>query len=324
MQPMSPERRKTPLLIACEENKEESKRDIVRLLLSAGADTNRRDHLGRTALHYAAEKGDIDILNDLMLDPKTNILAKDGCRNTPFDLAACYDDRAAINDRLLELYGSKMTEQEGRLAFHAILGPAEYLFQFGEPFHPPLNPLKVKVSLPLGYMTLEHFGTLLHSLDTELLRNRDDSGKLPIHIACQANAPVEVLSMLVERDPATLQIADYTGSLPIHCLLLSCSDKCSPIEDASVHYLVKQGGVGTLAARDREGALPLHTYLRGSTFPSLRIVQYLIQSFPGALTAWTTNDGLCPFMMAACKTSSASQSVVYELVRANPALVVPK
>ena len=31
-----------------------------------------------------------------------------------------------------------------------------------------------------------------------------------------------------------------------------------PAEYASVQYLVEQGGVGTLAARNRDGALPLH------------------------------------------------------------------
>jgi hypothetical protein len=48
----------------------------------------------------------------------------------------------------------------------------------------------------------------------------------------------------------------------------------------------------------------------------------LIQSFPGSVAA-PTNAGHFPFMVAACETSSASLSVVYELVRANPALVVP-
>jgi hypothetical protein len=79
---------------------------------------------------------------------------------------------------------------------------------------------------------------------------------------------------------------------------------------------VEQGGAGTLAARNHNGALPLHNLL-ASTNPSLRTVQYLIQSFPGAVTV-RTKEGHYPFMVAACEASSASLSVVYELIRANP------
>ena len=189
----------------------------------------------------------------------------------------------------------------------------------------PLNPLRIR--LPLGNLTLQHLRTLLSTLDPELIRNRDDSGKLPIHIACQANAPVEVLSMLTEMDPTTLQIADSSGSLPMHSLF--CRDP--PTEYASVRYLVEHGGVGTLAARNRNGALPLHV-LCGSTNPTLRAVQYLIQSFPGSV-ALRTNDGQYPFMIAAIETATASLDVVYAatasldvvyaLVRANPRLAIP-
>jgi hypothetical protein len=48
----------------------------------------------------------------------------------------------------------------------------------------------------------------------------------------------------------------------------------------------------------------------------------LICKFPGAVIA-RMNDGRFPFMVAACETSSASLSVVYELVRPNPNLIVP-
>ena len=72
-------------------------------------------------------------------------------------------------------------------------------------------------------------------------------------------------------------------------------------------------------ARDRQGALPLHV-LCGSTNPSVRTVQYLVQSFPATVST-RTHAGEYPFLIAACETASASLSVVYELVRAYPALL---
>ena len=156
---------------------------------------------------------------------------------------------------------------------------------------------------------------LLHSLDTDLARNRDDGGKLPIHIACRKKAPVEFLARIAEQDAATLHMADYTGALPLH----ECC--CGAVDDSSVRFLVEHGGVGTLSARNQEGALPLHL-LCGSTNPSLRTVKYLIQFFSGSVAA-QTNAGQYPFMIAACESSTASLSVVYELVRTNPDLVFP-
>ena len=156
--------------------------------------------------------------------------------------------------------------RDGRLALHAVLGAAEYSFAIDVEFHPTLNPLRIR--LPLGNVTLKHVHMLFHSFAAEFI--------LPIHIACQNNAPVEV------------QLADYSGALLIHLL----HHGANFAEYASVRYLVEQGGVGTLAARNRDGALPLHV-LCGSTSPSLRTVQYLIQSCSGSLAARTKNGHDC-------------------------------
>ena len=208
-----------------------------------------------------------------------------------------------------------MTHEHGRLTIHAVLGAAQYS-QFEEGFgvfHPPLTLLRI--CLPLGKLTLQHFRTLISTLDPELIRSRDDSGKLPIHIACRNKAPVEVLALIAEQDAATLHLADSTGALPLH----ECCR--GAVDDSSVRFLVEHGGVGTLAARNQDDALPLHL-LCGSTNPSLRTVQYLIQSFPESVAA-LTKKGQYPFMVAACESSTASLSVLYVLVRTNPNLVIP-
>ena len=193
------------------------------------------------------------------------------------------------------------------------LGAAKFSHVEGLGFQLPMNNLQIR--LPLGQLTLKHFRALLLSLDTELIRNRDNSGKLPTHIACRSNAPVEVLALLLELDSTTLHIADHSRDLPLH----ECCR--GNVDYGRVRLLLELGGVGTLAARTREGAVPLHI-LCGSTNPSLRTVQYMILSFPGAVST-QTNSGQYPFMIAACESSTASLSVVYELVRANPELVIP-
>ena len=300
----------TTLMLACQGL---SDLRLVRRLLAAGVSVEALNDSQRTALHYAALMGGIEAMRALVVEHDADILAADDGKETPFDLAMHSNFPEIFYTFLIECYGNILIQEHGRLALHAILVSAEYLSADPYSFHPPLINLEIRV--PLGYLTLQQFRTLLSSLDPERIRNRDESGKLPIHIACRSKVPVEVLAWVVEHDAATLHMTDNTGALPLHC---GC---CGAVDDSNVRFLFEQGGVGTLAARNRQGALPLHV-LCGSTKPSLRTVQYLMQSFPGSV-ALRTNDGQYPFMTAACESSTASLSVVYTLVRANPRLAIP-
>jgi hypothetical protein len=162
--------------------------EIVRQLLAAGSDLEARDRSQETALHKAAIHGVVDVLRELILHHKANLFAVDEDGNTPFDVA-CSRKISEVVNPMLEIYGSKLTKEYGPLASHALLITAKYSFSETRPFHPPLYPLQIR--LPLGMPPLEHLRTLMQTLDTESIRNRDDSGKLPIHIACQTNAPVD-------------------------------------------------------------------------------------------------------------------------------------
>ena len=296
----------TTLMCACHNH---ANLPNVQLLLAYGVDVEARNRYRKTALHVAAERGYLEIVRELILQHNANMFAMDQNGRTPFDWISHSTNHHV--EQFLGICSNKMTQDHGELALHAILGAAEYTFVEWSDFHPPLNPL-LQIRLPLGTLTLNHFRILLHSLDADSIRKPDDSGKLPIHIACETNAPLEVLAMLPGLDPATLQIADHSGDLPLH---YCCRGN---VDYSSVRYLGEQGGIRTLSARDPHGALPLH-FLCGSTNPSWQNVQHMIQSFPGSVAA-RTNAGQYPFGIAACN-SSASLNVVYELVRAFPASV---
>ena len=117
------------------------------------------------------------------------------------------------------VYGRKLTVDHGRLALHAILGAAKYSYDEDRGFHPPMNPLRIVVTL--GRLLVGHWRILRGSLyisRERMIRSRDDSGKLPIHIACRSKAPVEVLAWLTSigdtlhaRWALRLTIRDHVG-----------------------------------------------------------------------------------------------------------------
>ena len=310
----------TALMLAAQQGHVEA----VRLLVAAGANVDVCDYEEEmTALHHSAESGRVNAMRELILRG-ANICSVDKNGRTPFDLAIDYFQEAA--DFLVEMYSSRLSQhEEGRLALHALLLSVEYVVATADDDIDELDhPLRLRrVKIQLGRLKWKHWRTLLLSVDEELLRQRDDSGKLPIHIACQAKAPVEVLTALVERDPATLHVADRAGCLALHeCC---CRFRDTMEWTSALRFFVDRGGVGTLAARNRDGALPLHVLCGASTTTSsqpLPLVQSLIQGFPGALST-RTNAGLYPFMIAASNSSLSSLCVLFEIVRANPVLVVP-
>ena len=130
----------TPLGLACL-NKNV---DIVRLLLNAGAILEARDPKNKTALHHAAFSSSMEVLHELILERNANMFVADDDGLTPFDEACllAWIRRPVVNP-LLEMYGTKSTQDHGSLALHAILRAAKYSFLEYRNFHTHLNPLRI-------------------------------------------------------------------------------------------------------------------------------------------------------------------------------------
>ena len=77
-------------------------------------------------------------------------------------------------------------------------------------------------------------------------------GHLPLHNACQAGAPNEILRFFVQKYAAALQTRNNNGSLPLHA---ACQADAPKLE--SIRYVVEQDPNAVQAANN-DGALPLH------------------------------------------------------------------
>ncbi len=51
------------LMVACNDCKDP---EVIKLLLSKGANINSKDHIGRTPLHFAARCGNVDVVRFLL------------------------------------------------------------------------------------------------------------------------------------------------------------------------------------------------------------------------------------------------------------------
>jgi len=236
--------------------------DLVRELTTAGADLTSTNIFGRTAFDGA----NIQINSPGGVAPETV---------TP------------VTHHLLEEYHSRLVRTEAQLSLHWIFQHATYFYftgRFGGFVHSPLNHLRVQLSL--GKLTMNDVWTFLQLFDTSsMIRRLNDSGAVPLHIACQKGAPFEILRMLLQLDESVPRVADGAGLATPRC-------------------------------RDHQGALPIHELL--SSRPAVGSVKLLLEAYPTSASVRKMN-GDYPLMVA-CE-SSASVDVIFELLKAYPDLV---
>ena len=110
--------------------------------------------------------------------------------------------------------------------------------------------------------------------------------RLPIHLACRWNAPVEVLKLIVEPFPGGLGLSDpQTGRLPLHWLVTN------PCTLAQVHYLLRVWPEATREV-DCSGRTPLHeAVLHGMV--AYDVVELLVEFDPDSTTQ-EDNEGNTP------------------------------
>eukprot|EP00985_Skeletonema_marinoi_P021146 scaffold12845_cov141-Skeletonema_marinoi.AAC.4 len=97
-------------------------------------------------------------------------------------------------------------------------------------------------------------------LQAAVLLTYDDSRRLPLHLACDKNAPMSILKALLDADVDKLSIreADRWGDLPLHT---ACSRKQTEVVELLVD---SDSSKQTLYIKADNGSLPIHTAARYS------------------------------------------------------------
>eukprot|EP00984_Skeletonema_dohrnii_P008322 scaffold3042_cov127-Skeletonema_dohrnii-CCMP3373.AAC.25 len=136
----------------------------------------------------------------------------------------------------------------------------------------------------------------------QLVRTQDENGMLPLHRALLEVAPLGAVKLFVQADPATLQIPDSDGSLPITLLQENMS---API----------------LLVADYWGDTPLHCACRAANYDMIELL--LTQTYPTAPVASRNVDGDLPIQLLLDNDDQESAgyvSCIFLLLRANPGM----
>lgn len=153
------------------------------------------------------------------------------------------------------------------------------------------------------------------------LRVTTHVGRLPAHVAAASTARVDMMELMVEEHPKSLQARDANGSLPLH----QAASREEPDLEV-VRYLVRRRPE-SVRERDGFGALPLHVAIVSA--PKERLYPYstavagilalLVEASPESIYEAVGGggpDGLISLHLAA--SSDAPLYVVYLLLRLRP------
>lgn len=85
------------------------------------------------------------------------------------------------------------------------------------------------------------------------LQTRGNNGRLPLHLAADNPAPLDVIRLLAEMHPEALTVKDHDGREPIHVADLSTRTNVEAVR------VLANLCPAALHVKDNDGDLPLHS-----------------------------------------------------------------
>ena len=226
---------------------------------AGSSDAAARDRFGRTALHRAAERGDVQAVAQLLAagaqvnaQVRSDELLNSDWGNTPLHLAALNGRTEAVKLLIGRGAGVNATNDRGATPLHlAVEHPAviAQLLSAGAKIDAP----DLRGRTPLHWAAL---GSAQHGLTLLLDKGanasaQDHEGRTPLHLAARTGDAAAVTELL--RGGADMKLPDALGATPLH---LATATRTRPAADV----LVRAGA--PVNVRDALGCTPLHEAAR--------------------------------------------------------------
>uniref|UniRef100_A0A8D3BL95 Inversin n=1 Tax=Scophthalmus maximus TaxID=52904 RepID=A0A8D3BL95_SCOMX len=233
--------------------------DCAEILLKAGASVNKTDHSQRTALHLAAQKGNLRFLK-LLLSRRANWLQKDLEEMTPLHLATRHPAPKALALLLKHIGPGEVDTQDKNkqtaLHWSAFYNRPEHVrLLIKHDSNIGIPDSEGKIPLHWAAHSQEPSATqtvrcILEAAPTESLLNwQDYEGRTPLHFAV-ADGNEAVVEVLTSYEGCNVTAYDNLFRTPLHWAALLGHAKI-------VHLLLERNTSGTIPS-DSQGATPLH------------------------------------------------------------------
>uniref|UniRef100_A0A8C5EHP3 Inversin n=1 Tax=Gouania willdenowi TaxID=441366 RepID=A0A8C5EHP3_GOUWI len=233
--------------------------DCAEILLKAGASVNKTDHSWRSALHLAAQKGNVRFLK-LLLSRRANWLQKDLEEMTPLHLATRHPSPKALALLLKHIGPGEVDTQDKNkqtaLHWSAFYNRPEHVrLLIKHDSNIGIPDSEGKIPLHWAAHSQEPSATqtvrcILEAAPTESLLNwQDYEGRTPLHFAV-ADGNEAVVEVLTSYEGCNVTAYDNLFRTPLHWAALLGHAKI-------VHLLLERNTSGTVPS-DSQGATPLH------------------------------------------------------------------
>jgi ankyrin repeat protein len=192
--------------------------DVTKVFLEKGADAKAANKYGNTPLHWAAEKGHLDVVKYLVEEKGADIKAAANNGNTPLYRAARYGNLDVVkylvekgaNVEAADKYGDTSLHWAARFGYWDVV---KYLVEKGADF---------KAADKDGG-TLLHWAARFGNWDVVKylvekgadVKAVDKDGDTPLHRAAE-NGNLDVVKCLVEEKGADVKAANNDGWTPLH------------------------------------------------------------------------------------------------------------
>jgi ankyrin repeat protein len=274
--------------------------EVVHVLLEHGASVGAEDKDGETPFHLAAMSGSVDTVR-VLLEHDANVAARDNEGRIPFHIAAEYGRFDVV--RMLLEHGTNVDaeDKDGQTPFHraARSGSADtvrVLLEHGANVAAKDNEGKIPFHLAAMSGSVDVVRMLLErgtNVDVE-----DNNGMTPFHIAAKYGR-FDVVRMLLERG-TNVDVEDNEGRTPLHLAASS--------ENIKTPCLLLEHGAN-VGAKDNQGVTPLHVAADGW---EVEVVRVLLEH--GANVGAEDNEGRTAFQIASTKEDNDQNGDIMKLL----------
>jgi ankyrin repeat protein len=278
----------------------------VATLIRNRCQVNLCDEKGKTALHYAAYHGFVDIV--LLLVKNGALVLADDEGRTPLHYCTGLPDTRCIDTILKYTKRDDITtpDKDGLTALHwaVIHNQLDHVRYIAYNFKQSMNSVDILGRIPLLWAYRNKgdneeqciaCATILIEENSQSINFQDLEGRALLHLACVENN-MPLIRRLLSIPTCKRNLTDFMGRTPMHCCALG--GYVAPLSE-----LIQTGS--DLSVKDRNGATPLHYASAKNHGPC---VSALLEQ-PNAPYK-TDSQGLYPLHWAVVKGHVQSVSII--------------